>query len=82
MKTLTLKELRRQLDEATATAGKYADDLPVRVWLPGSTISLSVVFLHASSATGGKPELRIEGNIDEGSALSLPQSENKSPWKR
>lgn len=55
LKTLTVRELIAQLQQLPGNDS-------VRVWLPGSTIALS----HAFKFKGA---VRIEGNIDPGSAL-------------
>lgn len=54
---MTVKELIGQLQ-------KLPQDKPVKVWLPGSTISLSSAF-----DSDRKGLVLIEGNVDEGSAL-------------
>lgn len=55
MKTLTVSELIARLQE-------MPQDDEVRVWLPGTTIALSSLFEHQGA-------VRIEGDIDPGSAL-------------
>lgn len=76
---LTLKQLRA-LVEAQPRAN---DDLEVKVWLPGSTISLEFGGgkmmgmvgarrphqFRDSNKIGPGDVLLIEGNLDEGSAL-------------
>lgn len=58
---MKVQELRAALSELTPDA----DHLDIKVWLPGSTISLGGKFMAAT-----KPNtLLIEGNIDPGSAL-------------
>lgn len=64
---MTLRELRKRVN-ATPTA---FDDVEVKVWLPGSFISLN----NMSEGDGirmyrPKYVLMLEGNIDPGSALS------------
>jgi len=59
---MTLKQLRMLIENVPSAY----DEREVKVWLPGSTISLEF--------NGGKPLLvkdrwLIEGNVDEGSAL-------------
>lgn len=61
MATMTIADLRKQLDEATAQ--RLPDTTPVRVWLPGSTISLTTCFAHLGPQG---MELRIEGNREAG----------------
>ena len=41
---------------------KQPPDIEVSVWLPGSEITLSAIFVHQG-------KLRIEGNVMPGSAL-------------
>jgi len=57
MDTLTVAQLIERLQG-------MPQDKPVKVWLPGSTISLSAVF-----DMDRKGIVAIEGNVDEGSAL-------------
>lgn len=56
---MKLKDLIRQL---TVIQDAHGGSKEVKVWLPGSTISLSSAFLH-------KDVVKIEGNVDAGSAL-------------
>jgi hypothetical protein len=58
---MTLGELRQLL----ATEPPVSDNLEVKVWLPGSTLSLS----HNGSMILRGDVLMIEGNIDPGSLL-------------
>jgi hypothetical protein len=59
---MTLKELRQLL----ATEPLENDNLEIKVWLPGSTISLrGATMIHRGKT------LMIEGNVDPGSALAL-----------
>jgi hypothetical protein len=57
---MTLKELREHL--AKVPAG--LDGLEIKVWLPGSTISLSPMSVERKGFL-----LLLEGNVDPGSAL-------------
>lgn len=61
------------VNELLEQLAKMPGDLEVKVWLPGSTISLSSAFVQTASKlptmrSEGKVVL-IEGNIDAGSAL-------------
>lgn len=60
LKTLTVADLIARLST-------MPQDREVRVWLPGTTIALDSVFEH-------KGNVRIEGNIDPGSALDMPEA--------
>lgn len=64
---ITLKQLR----EMVAAQPAANDHLEVKIWLPGSTLSLE--FNSGRMLEGKairKPEaIMIEGNLDEGSAL-------------
>lgn len=65
--TMTLGQLRAMV----AAEPESNDKLPVKIWLPGSTISIgdaplggiSINFIRRGS------ELLIEGNVDPGSVL-------------
>lgn len=59
MKTITVRELIASLE-------KQDPDMPVRVWLPGSTIAVGPAFLNTRHGC-----VSLEGNIDEGSALDI-----------
>jgi hypothetical protein len=59
---MTVKELR---DHLAKVPGKY-DDLQIKAWLPGSTISLSPMMVEPYHGN-----ILIEGNIDKGSALDV-----------
>jgi hypothetical protein len=61
---MTIRELKRILNAITLPESQ---DLEVKVWLPGSTISLSA--MGASGMMRRGRVLLIEGNIDDGSAL-------------
>ncbi len=60
LKTLTVRELIARLQD-------MPQDDEVRVWLPGTTIALSSPFKYQGT-------VRIEGNIDPGSALDMPEA--------
>lgn len=63
---MTLSELRVMLAHEPASS----DHLEVKVWLPGSTISLTPgPGLREGSMIRRGQTLLIEGNVDEGSAL-------------
>lgn len=64
---MTLKELREYLARVPATF----DDLEVKVWLPGSTISVDEMMAIGSckNTDGKRSLLLLEGNVDPGSAL-------------
>lgn len=57
---MTLKELRALVTDAPASL----DNLEVKVWLPGSRISLSGQLGRLNDV------VIIEGNVDPGSALA------------
>ncbi len=62
---MNLRELRAIVDRFPPSAGY--DEVEIKVWLPGSTISLSAMaggFMHRGT------QLLLEGNVDDGSALS------------
>jgi hypothetical protein len=61
--TITVKELREAL-------AALPDSHEVKVWLPGSYISLERPFLN-------KDRVLIEGNLDDGSALEL---DHETAW--
>lgn len=61
MPTITVRDLIASLE-------KQDPDMPVRVWLPGSTIALGAAFLNTKHGC-----VSMEGNIDEGSALDVPE---------
>lgn len=63
---MTLREL---LDVAASQQPDENLDLEIKVWLPGSHISLSGKFFRGLNRDG-TAILRIEGNLDAGSALS------------
>jgi hypothetical protein len=60
---MTLGELRKLV----ARLPHDKDNLEVKVWLPGSYITLSGSFLQDTRTT--KRLILIEGNLDPGSAL-------------
>ena len=62
-RTITVAQLKRELKDVP-------DHYSVRIWLPGSTISLGSAW-----ALPAKAELHIEGNVDPGSALDVRQPE-------
>lgn len=53
----------RELKKALAELGPGADEMEIKVWLPGSRITLNGPIMAAPKY------LMIEGNVDEGSAL-------------
>lgn len=65
--TMTLGELRALV----ASEPIENDNREVKIWLPGSTISL---ILNGTMIARGPSVLMIEGNIDSGSALTLAPS--------
>lgn len=63
---MTLKELREYIARVPADY----DDREVKVWLPGSTISVEEMSIGSFRNVGGKRSmLLLEGNVDPGSAL-------------
>lgn len=46
-------------------------DMPIRVWLPGSTISLNLTAQPMQIPNASRLTFYLEGNLDPGSALGI-----------